>query len=85
MFDRAELLNYHLSICGECRSVEFNLITTLADFAAHICAAPAKKKAKLDDTPSHAVPDECPKATRFSSTEALGASLAITRKQSKKA
>ena len=43
------------------------------------------KKRRLDDSPSHAVPVGCTKASGSSSTEAHGASLPIPRKQSKKA
>ena len=82
-FNRAELLNYHISICGKCRRCEVQF-ATLADFAAHTCEAPAMKKRRLDDSPSHAVPVECPKASSSSSTEAHSVSLPILRKQSEK-
>ena len=83
-FNRAELLNYHISICGKCRRYEVQF-AALAGFAAHTCEAPAIKKRRLDDSPSHAVPVECPKAPSSSSTEAHSVSLPIPRKQSEKA
>ena len=43
------------------------------------------KKRRLDDSPSHAAPVECPKAPNSNSTEAHSVSLPIPRKQSKKA
>ena len=83
-FKRVDLLNYHVSICGKCRRCEVQF-ATLADFAAHTCEAPAMKKRRLDDPPSHAIPIECPKAPSSSSTEAHSVSLPIPRKQSEKA
>ena len=83
-FNRAEHLRYHKLICGKCRRCEVQF-ATLADFAAHTCEAPAKKKRRLDDSPLRAVPVGCSKTPVSSSTEAHGASLPIPRKQSKKA
>ena len=76
-------MSYHKLICGKCRRCQVQF-ATLADFAAHTCEAPAMKKRKLDDSPLHAVPVECPKAPSSSSKEAHSVSLPIPTKQTKK-